>query len=281
MKDKIILFFKGIILGVSFVIPGVSGGTLAVTMGLYEELIEAISHFYQSKGNFKKYFLFILPIALGIVVSVVLFARIIKFGLDKMPVITIMFFMGLILGGIPSLLKKISNHKYGFKDFIYMFVGILVLLVLSVLSPSDNAVLSLSFVGIIKLLFVGIIASASMVVPGISGSFMLMIMGFYEPIINLINDITSFNNIVHNILLACPFGIGIVLGIVTIAKLIEKCLKKYERQTYCVIIGFVFASLLQIFITIFDYNFTITDIIVGIILMSLSASFIYKFFSQK
>ena len=84
MKEKLILFIKGIVLGVAFVIPGVSGGTLAVLLGIYEELIEAASNFYKNMVNFKKYFMYLLPIGLGIIFSVAVFAKLIKFGLEMM-----------------------------------------------------------------------------------------------------------------------------------------------------------------------------------------------------
>ena len=102
MKEKLSLFIKGMILGMACVIPGVSGGTLAVLLGIYENMIEAASSFYKSIALFKKYFMFLLPIVLGILVSIVFCAKIIKFSLEKAPIITILFFLGMILGGIPK-----------------------------------------------------------------------------------------------------------------------------------------------------------------------------------
>lgn len=281
MKEKIILFLKGIVLGISFLIPGVSGGTLAVTMGLYEDLIEAISHFYQGKENFKKYFMFVLPIGLGVVASVVIFARIIKYGLEHQPIITLLFFIGLILGGLPSLFKKVNLKKLNVKDVICILIGIGILFGISLLNPSGNVSLKLSLFGIIKLILVGMLASATMVVPGISGSFMLMTIGYYEPVLGVVTEVTKLTNLSHNILILIPFFIGIVFGIIFIAKLIEYSLKYYERITYYLIIGFVLASIYQVASTLLDYTFTISNSLIGFVVMMAGAFAIYKFFGEK
>jgi len=130
--------------------------------------------------------------------------------------------------------------------------------------------------GYILLLLVGMIAAATMVIPGISGSFMLMLIGYYKPIINTISDLASLNNILDNILILLPFGIGILVGIVLIAKLIELLLAKYPLKTYYGIIGFVIASIITIFLPLVQTSYTITSIIVGIILLLLGGVIAYK-----
>ena len=125
MKEKLLLFVKGMILGVAFIIPGVSGGSLAVLLGIYEELLEAISNFYKSLSNFKKYFMYILPIGLGAVFSLVVCARIIKYGLSSAPIITILIFLGLILGGIPKIFDNVNTKKMNIKHISLMLIGII------------------------------------------------------------------------------------------------------------------------------------------------------------
>ena len=129
MKSKLMLFIKGIVLGVAFIIPGVSGGTLAVLLGIYEDLIEAFGNFYKSLNNFKKYFGYLFPIGLGVVFSVGMCAKIIRIGLDKAPIVTMLIFLGLILGGIPKLFKSVSS-KPGLKELSFMLIGIIVVLVM-------------------------------------------------------------------------------------------------------------------------------------------------------
>ena len=133
----------------------------------------------------------------------------------------------------------------------------------------------------VLLFFVGILASATMVVPGISGSFTLMLIGYYEPILNVVNDLTSLNNVSSNLLTMLPFIIGIIIGIVVIAKIIEFCLKKYLTITYYIILGFVLSSVISVFYEITQNPFNITQWIIGIILMLIDSIFIYKIFEKK
>lgn len=281
MKEKLILFVKGIVLGISFIIPGVSGGTLAVLMGIYEELIEAAGNFYKSIKNFKKYFMYLLPIGLGVGFSVVICARIIKFGLDKAPIATMLIFLGLILGGIPKLFKSVSK-RVGIKECLLMLVGVvLVGGMLFVDKGSSNASFSdMGIGGYILLFLVGMLASGTMVVPGISGSFTLMLIGYYEPILNVINDLTSFNNLSENIIVLIPFMLGIVIGIVVIAKIIDFMLKKYHNATYYVIIGFVLSSIISVIYQLFQYSYNSVHLIVGLVFMCVNAIFVYKIFEK-
>lgn len=281
MKDKLILFIKGIVLGIAFIIPGVSGGTLAVLMGIYEELIEAASNFYKGFNNFKKYFLYLLPIVAGVLVSITICAKVIKYGLEKAPIITILVFLGLIIGGIPKLFKSV-NRKPGIKDFSFMLIGIIIVLVMMIVDKGSNSVSfsNMSTLGYISLFLVGMLASATMVVPGISGSFTLMLIGYYEPILNLVNDITSFNNLSHNIILIIPFLLGVFVGIIVIAKIIEWMLKKYHDATYYVIIGFVLSSIISVLYQVFSYDFNLTHFIIGVIVMIIDSIFVYKIFEK-
>ena len=281
MKEKIILFIKGVVLGISFIIPGVSGGTLAVLMGIYEELIEAAGNFYKSLDNFKKYFLYLLPIGFGVVFSVAIFARIIKFGLEKSPIITMLIFLGLIIGGIPKLFKSVEK-KPGIKECLLMLVGVIVVVgMLFIDKGSSNITFSnMGIIDYMLLLLVGILASGTMVVPGISGSFTLMLIGYYEPLLNVINELTAFNNISSNIIIIIPFMLGIIIGIIVIAKIIEWLLKKYHTATYYIIIGFVISSVVSVIYQLFSYDYNITHIIVGIILMLFNSIFIYKIFDK-
>jgi len=281
MKEKLVLFVKGIILGVAFIIPGVSGGTLAVLMGIYEELIEAASNFYKGFNNFKKYFLYLLPIVFGVLVSITVCARVIKYGLEKAPIITVLIFLGLILGGIPKLFKSVSR-KPKLMDFSFMLIGIIIVLIMLIVDKGTTSVSfdNMNAYGYFVLFLVGMLASATMVVPGISGSFTLMLIGYYEPILNLVNEITSFNNLSSNILIILPFLIGIFVGIIVIAKIIEWALNNYHDATYYIIIGFVLSSVISIFYQIFQYDFNLTHLIIGIVLMIIDSIFVYKIFEK-
>lgn len=281
MKEKMILFIKGIVLGIAFIIPGVSGGTLAVLLGIYENLIEAVSNFYKSFNNFKKYFLYLLPILLGALVSVFLCAKLIEYGLSKAPIITLLIFLGLIVGGVPKLFRNVPR-KLELKDFSLMIIGIIIVLLMMIIDKGNASISfeNMNALGYIVLFLVGTLASATMVVPGISGSFTLMIIGYYEPIINVVNEISSFKNLGSNILIMLPFLLGVLIGLVLIAKIIEFCLKKYRTSTYLVIIGFVLASIISVFVNALSYEMNLVHLIIGIILMSINAILVYKVFDK-
>lgn len=282
MKEKLILFIKGIVLGVAFVIPGVSGGTLAVLMGIYEELIEAASNFYKSIADFKKYFMYLLPIGLGIIFSVAVFAKLIKFGLDKAPIITILIFLGMIIGGIPALVRNVKGTKINLKDMTLMLVGLIIVISMLIFHKSNSNVVltNMSITGYITLFLVGTIAAVTMVVPGISGSFTLMLIGYYEPILNLVNDITSFKNLGPNLILIFTFMLGVFIGIIFISKIIEWCLKHYKRETYYAIIGFVLSSIISVIYEVSKFPFNLTHLIIGIVLLVINTVLVYKVFDE-
>ena len=282
MKEKLILFIKGIVLGVAFVIPGVSGGTLAVLMGIYEELIEAASNFYKSIADFKKYIMYLLPIGLGVLFSVAVFAKLIKFGLDKAPIITILIFLGMIIGGIPALVRNVKGTKINLKDMTLMLVGLIIVISMLIFHKSNSNVVltNMSITGYITLFLVGTIAAVTMVVPGISGSFTLMLIGYYEPILNLVNDITSFKNLGPNLILIFTFMLGVFIGIIFISKIIEWCLKHYKRETYYAIIGFVLSSIISVIYEVSKFPFNLTHLIIGIVLLVINTVLVYKVFDE-
>lgn len=282
MKEKLILFIKGIVLGVAFVIPGVSGGTLAVLLGIYEELIEAASNFYKNMVNFKKYFMYLLPIGSGIIFSVAVFAKLIKFGLDKAPIITILIFLGMIIGGIPALVRNVKGTKINLKDMTLMLVGLIIVISMLIFHKSNSNVVltNMSITGYITLFLVGAIAAVTMVVPGISGSFTLMLIGYYEPILNLVNDITSFKNLGPNLILIFIFMLGVFIGIIFISKIIEWCLKHYKRETYYAIIGFVLSSIISVIYEVSKFPFNLTHLIIGIVLLVINTVLVYKVFDE-
>lgn len=266
MKDKIILGIKGFFMGIANIIPGVSGGTLAITMGIYEELIEAISHFFT---KLKKNINFLIPIIIGALLSIVIGSKVIGFSLEKYPLPTILFFTGLILGGLPMLYRKIKGNFKPLNIIIFILTFAIIIGLMFLKSGDSVTFNNMNILGYIMLFIVGMVAAATMIIPGISGSFMLMVMGYYKPIINTINDLTAFNNIGTNIAILMPFGIGVLVGIVLIAKLIEFLFKKFEVPTYFGIIGFVLASIIGIFTSTENLSFSILPFIIGIVLFIL------------
>ena len=265
MKDKLILIIKGFILGIANIIPGVSGGTLAITLGIYEELINTISHIF---SNLKKNLAFIIPIGIGGVLSILLLSKLLNYTLENYPVPTTLFFIGLIVGGVPLIYKKVESEKKSCGNIIAFIITFLLIMLLTFTKNGIGEVsLNNINVGMIFILFlVGVIAAATMVVPGVSGSFVLMLLGFYKPILNTISSITNFDLLTHNMSVLIPFGVGVVIGIILIAKLIEFLLKKYEITTYYAILGFIVSSILVLIIGVFDNKFDVIQLVIGLVL---------------
>lgn len=274
MKN-LILILKGMIIGLGQIIPGVSGGMLAITLGLYEKGIEAISNFFKDlKSNFK----FLLTVGIGILISVCLCSKLIKFSLNNFYFPTMLLFIGLIIGGVPSLLKKVKNFNSNTKSNV--LIAIIVFILITLLSfVSGNNEMNFSNMNIFKylsLIFVGIIYAATMVIPGISGTAIMMLMGYYDLVISMISNFTDISSTLANLKIVLPFGFGLALGIIYVSKLMNYLLKKHEIKTYYFIIGLVLSSILVMFIQTFRISFDIKSLIIGIVLF-----FLGYFISKK
>lgn len=275
IKDKVILGFKGFLIGLANIIPGVSGGTMAVSFGIYEELIGIASNIFK---NFKKNMSFILPIGIGAVIAIALLSNVITVCLDKYQVATPLLFVGLILGGLPAIVKNIGKKITKPTNLIVFSITILFMLFiyLGIKDAKDVDFTNIDAIGYIILFIVGAIAAITMVVPGISGSFVLMLIGYYKPIVKTVSDLTHFNNIIHNLCILIPFGFGVLFGIISVSKLIKYCLKKYPEQTYSSIVAFVLSSVVLIIYPLLNVSASITEFIVGIILLLMGSILTYK-----
>ena len=273
--ENLLLIVKGFILGIANIIPGVSGGTLAMTMGIYEDIIKSISSILKTP---KKSLKLLLHLGMGGVLSILILSKLLNYTLTNYAFATTLFFIGLIVGGFPLLLKKAKGHKVSLGYLLSFLSTTSLVIILRLLQTSENTVSlnNISLFTMIILLLVGMLAASTMVIPGVSGSFVLMLIGFYKPILNTISNITKFNLLGHNLLILVPFGIGVLLGIVLTAKLIEYLLKKYEIYTYYGIYGFILASILVLILNVYNKATGIPEVVVGILLVLLGTFIGYK-----
>ena len=237
---------RGMVIGLANVIPGVSGGTMMVSMGIYDKLIWSINHLFK---QFKKCLTILFPYAVGMVLAVLLGAVGLKIAFAKFPLPTNTLFIGLILGSLPFILKEMKGENIGWQGILVFVLFFALVVVLKVIEKETSTEIQLSVLEILKLFLLGAIASATMVIPGVSGSMMLKTLGYYEPIVTgaipaLMKGVTSgdWAMVGHNVGVLLPFGLGIVFGIFAIAKLIEFLMKKWKGRTYCAILGMVAAS---------------------------------------
>ncbi len=276
MKKSIILFIKGFIMGIANIIPGVSGGTLALILGFYEQFIKAISHFF---SDFKNNLKFLIPLGLGILISIASMSNVIDFSYNHFPLATTLFFVGLVVGGIPLLVKNVKGKKDSKKSLnIIFFILTFSLVIFMALSDtifggvSEVNLNNLTIGGYILLFLVGVVAAATMVVPGVSGSLVLMLLGYYYPIIALIKNILKMNNLVTNLTSAFIFGIGVLIGIILVSKLFEYLFKKHKTITYYGVLGFIFASLFAIPYATFSsvsVSFKLLEVLCGIVIFGI------------
>ncbi|WP_041139452.1 DUF368 domain-containing protein [Beduini massiliensis] len=253
---------RGILIGIANIIPGVSGGTMAVSMGIYDDIIYSITHLFT---DMKKSIRTLFPYILGAGIGIVCLSFIIEYLFLHFPIQTNLCFIGLILGGLPIITKRIKIKRSDFSHsliFILFFALIIGMQLLGGQGTKDVTI-QISLFEIIKLFLIGAVASATMVIPGVSGSMMLMIIGYYNPIISHINLFIkalvalNFDQLIQSSMILVPFGLGVVIGIFLIAKIIEILLKHYESHTYCAILGLVIASPIAILMGIHSTTFNL------------------------
>lgn len=249
---------KGIFIGIANIIPGVSGGTIALSMGIYDKLIGAVSNFLK---DWKKSVITLLPILIGCGIGLVGFTFAIEYLLSEHTFVTCMTFIGLILGGLPILIRQLKEklHKrggsIGLSDILAFVILFALAIFLPLLDSGEEVLKTLTATpGTMAIMFfIGIIASATMVIPGVSGSLVLMILGYYygiiESIKTFLESLKAFDvpALTNGFLILFPLGIGILLGIFLIAKLITFLFERYGVQTYCAILGLILSSPFAIF----------------------------------
>lgn len=259
MKDKIILILKGFIVGIGKIIPGVSGAMLAISLGIYDKCIYAISNFTKS---IKDNIFFLFYVGIGICISIGIFSNLVIYLLDKYYFITMCFFIGLIVGGIPNLYNESKIDVKKKKNIIIISISFLIILSLNYINPNHIVKMNANF---FVLILIGFLEAFAMVVPGISGTILLMLIGYYDLVIMKFSQILNIANIFASIQFFLPFGIGLVIGVLIFSKIIEYCLKKYNSVTYSIIFGFILSSIFIIVLDITKISMNFFNILIGII----------------
>lgn len=245
----------GALVGVAMIIPGVSGGTIAVLLNIYDKLIGAISDL---RKDFKNSFFYLLPIVLGAIIGIAAMYFPLKYAIEYAPAPTILLFAGLMIGSLPKLFK--DTLKNGFKllnilSFVLPFLIVVGFGCISVLGVKGiipyigqaDLGAGMPVWGYFAIIAIGAVASCALVVPGVSGSLLLLIFGYYEPILNTVSALLS--DFGHSLLVLALFAVGLIVGFFTIAKLMKLFLKKFPRGTSWAITGFVLGSIPAVFMT--------------------------------
>ena len=282
-------FFNGLIFGITQIIPGVSGGTIAIILGFYFELIEAINHFFK---DMRKSLKFLVPILFGMAAGILIFSSIVDFLLTRYSFPTMLFFIGLVSGIIPHIYFKVREltQKFTAFDIFLIAFPFVFLLVISFMKEANTAtpteiISNIDVLFMIFLVFAGIVSAAALIIPGMSGSFVLLLLGVYHLAIYSISSIRFFLADFSNISLLLdifrvlvPLGIGIILGIIFTAMLIGKLLIKYQKQVYLIMLGLLSGSVFVMFNEPMVYRSGIspTIIVIGVAVFILGAVISFK-----
>lgn len=235
-NNNIRVMIKGLFIGGTMLVPGVSGGTMAMILGIYDNLISSVSSFMKNKTeNFR----FLLLFAAGGILGMFLFSRPILYLIENFTMPTLFFFMGAVIGGVPFIFRKSQLKKASWKGLIYIAAGIIIVLGISFI-PAGGHHTDISAGGsIIYLVFAGFIAAVALILPGISVSYMLLIMGLYDRTMMAISQ--------AQIPFLIPLAAGLILGIILTARVLENAMNRFPQPTYLIILGFVLGSLAEVF----------------------------------
>lgn len=228
--------FFGIAIGSGAILPGISSGVLCVIFGIYDKLVHSVLNFF---SNMKKNFFFLFPILLGVCIGVILFGNILKVLFNRFPGPTCFSFIGLILGCTPILFKK-ANEKKGFRLRYLLYLIFTFSVTLISLNLENTFISSITITpSFLYLVLCGFLMSIGVVVPGVSSTVILMLLGIYDIYLTSVANIT--------IAILFPMGIGLALGGFLFLKIIDFFLKHYFSETYYAIIGFTLGSIFVLF----------------------------------
>lgn len=233
---------KGYAMGAANVVPGVSGGTIALLTGIYPTLVKCLDSLTAKEtwtdllhGRFKAFWNcvngnFLVTLFAGVLISILSLAKLMTYVLDLYPVLTWAFFFGLIIASSWMMFRDIKG--WGFKDVLFAVFGLILGVVICTLSPTETPD------NYLFIFLCGAISVCTMILPGISGSFVLLILGKYDFIMGAISNL--------NLPVLAVFGIGCVVGLLAFAKLLDWLLEHWEKQTMLVLLGFVVGSLIKV-----------------------------------
>lgn len=242
----------GLLLGIAFIIPGISGGVVATILGIYDELIYKLNSFF---SDFKNNLIYISSLSIGIITSILLFSKIILYLFNNHYLFISYLFIGLILGTISGIIKEINNKTNKKINMYWLLISIVIGIMLfcvqnSFISNNGN-------INTIIMIIAGFLYACGKIIPGISGASLLMILGIYEYLLKIIsNPLLIFKNI--NTLL--PFIISLIISAIALIKIMNYLLKRHFNSTYSFILGFVICSILFIYPNYFSWIYLFVSI---------------------
>lgn len=262
------LLVKGIIIGIGKIIPGVSGSMLAISMGIYQKMIDSVNNFFK---DVKNNLIFLMKIGIGILLAVVFLSKVILKCLDNYYIVTMFLFIGLIIGSFKDIKKetKRTNKKI-------IIITLLLTLIFGIINVNSNIDIQSKFWNFLYFVFVGFIDSLTMVIPGISGTATLMMIGAYNKLMEVFSSLFNVVFFIDNIMIILPFVIGMAIGLIFSVKLINYLFKNYSDNTYSAIMGFSLSAIILMAIKCVKSNYTLVELLLAFIML-----FIGVFIAKK
>lgn len=246
-------FLKGIIIGVAKIIPGLSGAVLMISFNLYDKAICAITNFFDDvKGNF----LFLFNLGLGIGLGIVGFSRVLSYFIVNYYVYTTSLFVGLILGGIPVLLGNIEHKK---RDYLIIGLSFAIMTLISFISGDNSYAIRHNAVDLLVYFIAGILEAVGTVLPGISSTALLMLMGIYNTFLSTLANIFDFSVLGSTLFFLLPFSMGLFIGIIILSLVVNFMFKYYKSLSFAFIIGVTLSSVFLLIVRVFQGGISILE----------------------
>jgi len=251
-------FFNGSVYGMTLIIPGISATILAIILGYYDELIHKMNHFKEDyRGSIRYLVVFVIGVAAGAVA----FSNAVIYLLNNFSLPTMMLFAGLLTGIVPLTYTyaRGNSKRIAAREIILVIISMIVLAALPLLLPDSDAgpaepETSIGALQLLYIIFAGVVNGATLVIPGLSGAFILLIMGLYPLIISAISSIGTYLGDIRNLALLwelcvilVPYAVGALVGCIFMARLMEKLLRDFHKHVYAVILGLILGSLVALF----------------------------------
>ena len=266
LKEWLLTFLAGMGIGVGSAVPGVSGGTIAIILKVYEKILWAVSNILK---QFKKAFFYLLPLLLGVIAAVIPMIILMDEALNAFLFGTVCIFAGFIIGSFPGIKDEVKGEPIKKSYVIALIISALIAVGLGVASVLSKADVSSIFIDkpiwlYFVLIPIGVIASTALVVPGLSGSMILLLIGFYQPLIGSTRAVMHevrlgvWDNVGSQLGVLVSFGIGVVIGFYLVSKLMHFLLAKYRLITFYAIIGFIIGSTIALFFNYSIYSYYVS-----------------------
>ena len=258
------LSLQGFIIGIGKIIPGVSGAMFAMMFGVYERALKVISNLKKElKGNF----IFITVLGLSVLLAIIFGSNIINKCLDNYYIQTMFLFIGMMVAGIKPLLGNVKGTKLSKKNLTLTLGISVILLVISLVDfQNGQGEIQRNLFSVVMLFISGFLDAMATIIPGICGTALLMILGYYDTVISSLGNVFDASNLSNNLFVLTPFVIGLIVGVIVVSKFVNYLFNNYKVQTYYTIVGFAIMSIIILFVKTITVSFVWTELLISIIL---------------